>query len=103
MKPLDNPNFYLNSENQSWFLRQHFEHNGRRLRFIIRRGAYESTSSAVVQIQDANTLGWLGLASLPVTQMKAHGSYVIRDLCQRDKDTFLEDLRELQKMAEMLI
>lgn len=101
MQKLDDPNFY--QTDQSWFLKQHFEHNGRRLRFIIKCNAYDSQNSAVVQIQDTNTMGWLGLGSIPYTQMKAAGSYVKKELTVQDRSTFLEDLAALQKIAEMLI
>ena len=103
MKKLDDPNFYNDPRRQSWFLKQHFEHEGRKLRFIIERNAYDSQNSAVVQIQDANTLGWLGLGSIPNSQIKATGSYVLKELSVQDKGNFLRDLAELQKIAKMLI
>ena len=48
-------------------------------------------------------MGWLGLGSIPYTQMKAAGSYVKKELTVQDRSTFLEDLAALQKIAEMLI
>lgn len=103
MQKLDEPNFYNDQRKQSWMLKQHFEHNGRRLRFIIERNAYDSQNSAVVQVQDTATLGWLGLGSIPYTQMAATGSYVLKELSVNDKNNFLKDIAALQKIAEMLI
>ena len=103
MKKLDEANFYNDSRRQSWFLKQHFEHKGRKLRFIIERNAYDSQNSAVVQVQDTNTLGWLGLGSIPNPQIQATGSYVLKELSVQDKANFLKDLKALQKIAEMLI
>lgn len=103
MQKLDDANFYNDPRKQSWMLKQHFEHKARRLRFIIECNAYDSQNSAIVQIQDANTLGWLALGSIPNTQMKATGSYVKKELSPLERSTFLEDLAALQKIAEMLI
>ena len=103
MQKLDEPNFYNDQSKQSWMLKQHFEHKGRRLRFIIARNAYDSQNSAVVQIQDPANLGWLGLGSIPNPQIQATGSYVLKELSAQDKTNFLKDLKALQKIAEMLI
>lgn len=101
MKHLDDAVFY--NRDQSWYMRQHHEHKARKLRVIIRRGAYSSTSSAVVQIQDANTLSWLPLAYIPEPEMKAEACYALSTIREREKLTFLEDQRNLLKQAEMLI
>jgi hypothetical protein len=101
MKPLDNAVFY--NRDQSWYMRQHHEHQNRKLRVIVRRGAYSSTSSAVVQIQDSNTLGWLPLAYVPEPEMKAQACYAVNTIRDNEKQTFLLDQKNLLTQAEMLI
>ena len=101
MKKLDEATFY--NKDQSWYMRQHHEHKRRKLRVIVRRGAYSSTSSAHVQIQDQNTLGWIPLAYLPECEMTAKACYAVRTIQDHEKLTFLEDQRKLLKQAEMLI
>jgi hypothetical protein len=103
MKPLDQANFY--NKDQSWYMKQHFEYKERKLRFIIRRNAYDFQSSAIVQIQDPSNLAWLGLGSIPYTQMKSEACYAFKDLARGVSKplTFLEDLRALQDIAKMLI
>lgn len=101
MKKLDDAVFY--NKDQSWYMRQHHEHKGRKLRVIIRRGAYAETSSAKLQIQDSNNLSWLSLAYIPEPEMKAEACYALSTIRDHEKLTFLEDQRNLLKQAEMLI
>lgn len=101
MKNLDQPNFF--QSNQNWTLKQHFEHEGHKLRFIIKRNAYENQSSAVVQVQDKSNMSWNGLGSIPYPQMRADGSYVLRELSVKQKQTFFADLEALKEIAFMLI
>lgn len=102
MKPLDKANFY--NQDQSWYMKQHFEYKGRKLRFIIKRNAYEAQSSAIVQIQDETTLGWLGLGSIPQQQMKADACYAYTDIARGCKmHTFIQDLETLREIAKMLV
>jgi chemotaxis signal transduction protein len=101
MKPLDNAVFY--NRDQSWYMRQHHEHKSRKLRVIVRRGAYAQTSSAVLQVQDATTLGWVPLAYVPEQDMKAQACYAVNTIREAEKLTFLEDQHNLLQQAEMLI
>lgn len=101
MKKLDDAVFY--NKDQSWYMRQHHEHKGRKLRVIIRRGAYAETSSANLQVQDAATLGWLPLAYIPEVDMQANACYAVSSIREGQKLTFLEDQKNLLKQAEMLI
>ncbi len=105
MHALDEVNIYLDAHNQSWRLLQHASHNGRKLRFRIRKGAYEATSSATVEIQDVNTKGWLPLAFIPASQMKSDMHYVCEKLDHPANrvSTMMADLKELENKASLLL
>lgn len=98
---LDLPNFY-NAE-QSWFLKQHFEFKGFKVRVIIKRNAYDEQSSAIAQVLDSSVPKWNTIASIPFSQMKAHGSYVLKALAESHKRTFFLDVDELKKQLEMIL
>lgn len=105
MKKLDETNIYLDRPNQSWQLRQHAEHNGYKLRFRVRKGAYESTSHACVDVQDKDNLKWNTIASIPAGQMKSEMCYAVEQIaapCNKTH-TMLQDLAELERLALMLV
>lgn len=101
MVALDQPNFY-NSQ-QSWFMKQHLEFKGKKLRVIIKRNAYEGQSSAIIQMLDPASGVWNTLASIPHSQMKANGSYVLKALSHSQSQSFIQDGRELVRQAKFLL
>ncbi len=99
--PLDMPNFY--NSDQSWFVKQHFEYKGFKVRVIVKCNAYENQNSAIAQVLDASVPKWNTIASLPWRQMKASGSYVLNELAQSQKRTFMLDVEELLKQIDFIL
>lgn len=98
---LDLPNFY--NVEQSWYLKQHFEFKGFKVRIIVKRNAYDNQSSAIAQVLDVSVPKWNTIASIPYTQMMANGSYVLKELAQSQKQTFFLDADELKKQVEFIL
>lgn len=105
---------WLSEGDQSWYREQVGEINGHKVRFKIRRNAYDAQSYARAEVWSQDRLEWSVVHSLDSARMHScanrEGSYNVAEICYVQKTLspagqhlMAMDLDELEEVATAIL